>query len=143
MLVRPEWWCIQICLAPESLCPAASFTVSLEGGKYFFFVSSVSFPCLSASLGFPSSLSACVHSSSLFPQPFLSSGLLSWLLFFLPHRCPLHQSGRLALCWIHEGDLDWGLGAVGMEPTCSWLCPCLWPCCPLSCLEESPCQAQG
>ena len=83
------------------------------------------------------------------PHSSLSAILPSHLAFPLapsplPHCWPLHQSGRPALCWIHEDPSgSGGLEAAGMGPPAPRCVPGCWPCCLLSGLRESHCQAHG
>lgn len=106
-------------VCPDLPCPGISVsiclfqTVSLEGREYLFFVPFVSFPYLSAShVSLVPCLPVCpiFSLSSTFPfvWPFLVAPSLP------PHRQPLNQSGRLALCWIHEEDPP-GLGTLELQ----------------------------
>lgn len=90
--------------APKSACDQISCVPRLlsrdcePGGQG-------AFPCfislLTTSLGLPCAPFLSPH-CSLFPQSFLPIWLSHWFPLPLPHYWPLHQSGRPALCWIHE-----------------------------------------
>ena len=103
------------------------------------------FPCficlLATSLGLPCAPFLSPY-SSLFPQSFLPIWLSHWFPLLLPHCWSLHQSGRPVLCWIHEDPSGCGaLEAAGVEPPAPRCVPGCWPCCLLSGLRESHCQA--
>lgn len=104
------------------------------------------FPCFACLLATSLGLS---RTPFLPPHSSLSAILPSHLAFPLapsplPHCWPLHQSGRPALCWIHEDPSgSGGLEAAGVGPPAPRCVPGCWPCCLLSSLRESHCQARG